>query len=102
MPISKLEPRMNEPLRPLSLGEILDRTAQLYRARFLLFLGISAVPTAVIVALACVVGLVVAWWSFAGAGAVSETVGFVLVAVFALLATVVALPVLLVVSALAY
>ncbi|MGD0683209.1 MAG: hypothetical protein ABR990_14305, partial [Terracidiphilus sp.] len=35
---------MNEPLRPLTLGEILDRTAQLYRARFLLFLGISVIP----------------------------------------------------------
>jgi hypothetical protein len=30
-------------LRPLGLGEILDRTFQLYRARFSLFLGIAAV-----------------------------------------------------------
>lgn len=30
-------------LRPLSLGEILDRTAELYRNHFLLFAGISAV-----------------------------------------------------------
>jgi hypothetical protein len=41
---------MNEPLRPASLspstlGEILDRTAQLYRSRFFVFLGISVVPT---------------------------------------------------------
>src|ERR1039458_1784155 len=28
-------------LRPLTLGEILDRTAQLYRSNFLLFAGIS-------------------------------------------------------------
>jgi hypothetical protein len=32
-------------LRPLSLGEILDRIFQLYRARFALFLGIAAVST---------------------------------------------------------
>lgn len=31
-------------LRPLSLGEILDRTFTLYRRNFLLFLGITAIP----------------------------------------------------------
>jgi hypothetical protein len=31
-------------LRPLSTGEILDRTFTLYRRRFLLFFGISAIP----------------------------------------------------------
>lgn len=31
-------------LRPLAVGEILDRTFTLYRERFLLFLGISAIP----------------------------------------------------------
>lgn len=31
-------------LRPLSVGEILDRTFTLYREQFLLFLGISAIP----------------------------------------------------------
>jgi hypothetical protein len=31
-------------LRPLSLGEILDRTFSLYRRNFLLFLGITAIP----------------------------------------------------------
>jgi hypothetical protein len=34
---------MESNLRPLTLGEILDRTAQLYRTNFLLFAGISAV-----------------------------------------------------------
>jgi hypothetical protein len=34
---------METSLRPLSLGEILDRTAQLYRANFVLFAGIFAV-----------------------------------------------------------
>lgn len=34
---------MDTNLRPLTLGEILDRTAQLYRSNFLLFAGISSV-----------------------------------------------------------
>jgi len=34
---------MGTSLRPLSLGEILDRTAQLYRTNFVLFAGIAAV-----------------------------------------------------------
>lgn len=36
---------MNIELRPLRLGEILDRTFQLYRARLPLFLGIATVST---------------------------------------------------------
>jgi hypothetical protein len=32
-------------LRPLTLGEILDRTFTLYRRHFLLFIGIAAIPT---------------------------------------------------------
>ncbi len=31
-------------LRPLSLGELLDRTFFLYRRNFLLFVGIAAIP----------------------------------------------------------
>jgi hypothetical protein len=42
---------METHLRPLSLGEILDRTAQLYREHFLLFAGISAVYAGVLLAL---------------------------------------------------
>ncbi len=34
----------NSDLRPLSLGEILDRTFSLYRQHFVLFVGITAVP----------------------------------------------------------
>lgn len=37
---------MNEPLHPLSVTEILDRTAQMYRSRFLVFLGIATIPAA--------------------------------------------------------
>ena len=38
-------------LRPLSLGEILDRTFSLYRNNFLLFVGITAIPQLLILAL---------------------------------------------------
>jgi hypothetical protein len=45
---------MESNLRPMTLGEILDRTAQLYRSNFLLFAGIFAVYSGV----ALVLGLV--------------------------------------------
>ncbi|HEX4321257.1 MAG TPA: hypothetical protein VHZ52_10160 [Acidobacteriaceae bacterium] len=38
-------------MRPLTLGEILDRTVQLYRRNFLLFVGISFLPSAAYVIL---------------------------------------------------
>jgi hypothetical protein len=43
---------METNLRPLSLGEILDRTAQLYRTNFLLFAGIASVYAGVLLVLA--------------------------------------------------
>jgi hypothetical protein len=92
---------MNEPLRPSSIGEILDRTAQLYRSRFLVFLGISVIPTGVMVALACVAGLVAAWWSASGAGSVPPAEGFFLVGLFGIAIALVALPTYLAVTALA-
>ena len=39
---------MQTNLRPMTLGEILDRTAQLYRTNFLLFAGIAAVYAGVL------------------------------------------------------
>jgi hypothetical protein len=42
---------MESNLRPLTLGEILDRTAQLYRTNFLLFAGISALYAGVLLVL---------------------------------------------------
>jgi len=38
-------------LRPLSLGETLDRTFTLYRSHFLLFFGIAAIPQLLVLAL---------------------------------------------------
>jgi len=48
---------MDEPLHPSTLSEILDRTVQIYRARFLVFLGIAAVPTAAVLVPICVLVL---------------------------------------------
>ena len=42
---------MSTPLRPMSTGEILDRTFNLYRNNFVLFAGIAIVPPALMVAL---------------------------------------------------
>ncbi|HVC47234.1 MAG TPA: hypothetical protein VND90_08290 [Terracidiphilus sp.] len=42
---------METQLRPLTLGEILDRTAQLYRENFLLFAGIAAVYSGILLVL---------------------------------------------------
>jgi hypothetical protein len=39
---------MTETFRPATLGEILDRTAQLYRRNFMLFVGVAALPIGVI------------------------------------------------------
>ncbi len=51
---SRRKARMNEPLHPSTLGEILDRTVHLYRSRFLVLLGIAFIPTGVVLALAVV------------------------------------------------
>ena len=52
---------MNESLHPLTLAEILDRTAQLYRSRFLIFLGISTIPAGTIFVFAAGIFAFVAW-----------------------------------------
>ncbi len=41
---------MNNQLRPMALGEILDRTAELYRTHFLLFAGTSAIFAGIMLA----------------------------------------------------
>lgn len=35
---------MNDSLQPMSLGEVLDRTAHIFRTRFLVYLGIGGIP----------------------------------------------------------
>jgi len=57
---------MSEQLRPLNLGEILDRTAQLYRRNFWLFVGTAALPLIFIFALAIPIGFFVVAATLAG------------------------------------
>ena len=47
---------MNEPLRPMNLGEILDRAIQIYRAKFLVFTGLAALPASVMLVVHLAVG----------------------------------------------
>jgi len=46
--------------RPLTLGEILDRTVQLYKRNFLVFVGVSIPPTALMVLATGAVGILFA------------------------------------------
>ena len=50
---------MDEPLHPSTLSEILDRTAQIYRSRFLVLFGIAAIPTGVLLVFSGIVTLLV-------------------------------------------
>jgi len=45
---------MSETLRPSTLGEILDRTAQLYRRNFWLFAGVAALPVGAMFAIGAI------------------------------------------------
>ena len=47
---------MSETFRPSTLGEILDRTAQIYRRNFWLFAGVAALPIGAIFALTAIGG----------------------------------------------
>ena len=49
---------MSETFRPSTLGEILDRTAQIYRRNFWLFAGVSALPIGTVLALTALGGLI--------------------------------------------
>ncbi len=74
---------MNENLRPSTLGEILDRTAQLYRRNFWLFAGVAALPVGTMV-LICVLGgvLIFAVPGVAGATGPRTAMGAALVVIF--------------------
>jgi hypothetical protein len=66
---------MIDTLRPSTLGEILDRTAHIYRTRFLVFLGIAAMPAGVILVGAVVSVLFLTWVGTRGQAAGPEVVG---------------------------
>lgn len=85
---------MNLELRPANLGEILDRTATLYRSRFLVFVGIGAIPAGGLLFFAAGIFLLSAW-----AGATEQGV-VALLGLAILLMVLIAIPVCLVLSAL--
>jgi hypothetical protein len=89
---------MNEPLHPLTLAEILDRTAQLYRSRFLVFLGIGTIPAGTVFVFAAGA---FAFFMWMGTNARNgATVADILVWVFLILLLVLAIPVSLAATAL--
>jgi hypothetical protein len=71
---------MESNLRPMTLGEILDRTAQLYRSNFLLFAGIFAVYSGVVLVLGMLqIGLIELLKSLHVAGTMLWTIVFSMV-----------------------
>jgi hypothetical protein len=90
---------MDEPFHPSSLSEILDRTAQLYRSRFLVFLGIAVIPTAALMVPFGGLFLFIEWFGPKG-GAHSPVAGMVAGLLLGAL-FLIALPIFLAASALA-
>src|SRR5580698_6431253 len=73
---------MNETLRPSTLGEILDRTVQLYRYNFWLFAGTAALP--MVGAFVLAIPIVAIFAGLGVAGALAEATSVMRVVAFAL------------------
>ena len=73
---------MIEALRQSTLGEILDRTAEMYRCRFLLFLGIAVPPGGVVLGCAAASFLFLAWVGSAGQRLGPTTAGILAILFF--------------------
>lgn len=84
---------MNEKQHPLTLAEILDRTAYIYRSRFLVFFGIAVIPAGTV--LVFFAGLVVffAWFGSSDSSKVAVTAGNILAWSFVGLIGLLAVPV---------
>ncbi len=72
---------MEPALRPMSLGEILDRTVQVYRKRFLAFVGIAAVPYALALFPLSAFLLLEFWFGSSGTGLIGSTGSSILIGV---------------------
>jgi hypothetical protein len=81
---------MNDRLYPMTLSEILDRTAQLYRSRFLVFFGIGVIPAGTVLVSAATLFAVLAW--IGSAGAASSVPSMILASMTFLFGSLVALP----------
>lgn len=82
---------MNEPFHPLSLSEILDKTAQFYRSRFLVFVGIGTIPAGAVFVFAAGTFAYIAWMGASSRHGAS--VADVLVWVFLVLVIAIVIPV---------
>jgi hypothetical protein len=84
---------MNEPLRPSNLGEILDRALQFYRARFLVFFAIAALPAGAMLAIATAFFLIFLWFGNGGPAQAQAALATVLAILLLLAMLFLALPV---------
>jgi Membrane domain of glycerophosphoryl diester phosphodiesterase len=91
---------MDIQLRPSNLGEILDRTAQLYRHNFWLFVGTAALPLLIVFALAIPAGLIFLVPGISGSGAGGPSPAEI--GIIALLTLFIALPIYLAVYVYSY
>jgi hypothetical protein len=83
---------MNEQLHPLTLGEVLDRTAQLYRSRFPVYFGIAVIPAGTVLACAAVVFMVLAWAGATTSSGVASGAGNMVMLALLTIAGLVAVP----------
>lgn len=83
---------MNEQLHPLTLGEVLDRTAQLYRLRFLVYFGIGVIPAGTLLVFAAAVFVILAWAGSPDANGISSIAGNVVALVLTLIVGLLAVP----------
>ena len=77
---------MDDTLHPSTLSEILDRTAQIYRERFLVFLGIAFIPTAALLVPVAAGFLFVAWSGAHGNTPMTSVAAILAIAALALIA----------------
>lgn len=89
---------MNEQLHPLTLAEILDRTAHLYRSRFFVFVGIGLIPAGTLFVFAGGAFAFLAWMGVNSRN--GAAVADALVWIFLILLLVLAIPISLTASAL--
>jgi hypothetical protein len=78
LPASNLQ--LKDGLKPYTLGEILDRTVQIYRRNFLLFVGIAALPTLLMVLVGGGAGALLGWAGKTQSDTTSAIAGLVFLA----------------------
>jgi len=81
---------MNDRLHPMTLSEILDRTAQLYRSRFFVFFGIGVIPAGTVLVSAAALFAILVW--IGSAGSTPSATSIVLASTTLLFGSFVAMP----------